>query len=253
MLRITTMFKKRIPNCSFIDVHSHIIPAVDDGAQDAAQSVAMLEQLEREGAKAVICTPHYIAESSSAYTRDQNKALFEILKKCTNLKLYLGNEIYIDEDIESWIEKGIISPLADSKYVLVELPMSGHFADYEDILLDLSRNYKVILAHPERYKSFQKDFSRIESLVNEGILLQCNFGTLQGQYGKEAMRTLKMILKKRHAFCFGTDIHHERDFCYYQQAVIRLWKIVKDEQYFRDIIYNNAEKIVTKKKHNKTK
>lgn len=253
MLRITTMFKKRIPNCSFIDVHSHIIPAVDDGAQDAAQSVAMLEQLEREGAKAVICTPHYIAESSSAYTRDQNKALFEILKKCTNLKLYLGNEIYIDEDIESWIEKGIISPLADSKYVLVELPMSGHFADYEDILLDLSRNYKVILAHPERYKSFQKDFSRIESLVNEGILLQCNFGTLQGQYGKEAMRTLKMILKRRYAFCFGTDIHRERDFCYYQQAVIRLWKIVKDEQYFRDIIYNNAEKIVTKKKHNKTK
>lgn len=247
------MLKKRIPNCSFIDVHSHIIPAVDDGAQDAAQSVAMLEQLEREGAKAVICTPHYIVDSSSAYTRDQNKALFEILKKCTSLKLYLGNEIYIDEDIENWIEKGIISPLADSNYVLVELPMSGHFTDYEDILLDLSRNYKVILAHPERYKSFQKDFSRIESLVNEGILLQCNFGTLQGQYGKEALRTLKMILKKRYVFCFGTDIHHERDFCYFQQAVIRLWKIVKDERYFRDIIYNNAEKIIGKKKHNKTK
>lgn len=242
------MFKKRIPNCSFIDVHSHIIPAVDDGAQDAAQSVAMLEQLEREGAKAIICTPHYIADSGSAYTREQNKALFEILKRCTKLKLYLGNEIYIDENIEELLAKKIVSPLADSEYVLVELPMSGHFADYEDILLDLSRSYKVILAHPERYKAFQKDFSLIESLVKEGILLQCNFGTLQGQYGKEAMRTLKQILKKRYAFCFGTDIHHERDFCYFQQAIIRLWKIVKDDKYFRDIIYYNAEKIISKKK-----
>lgn len=247
------MLKTRIPNCSFIDVHSHIIPAVDDGAQDAAQSVAMLEQLEREGAKAVICTPHYILDSSSAYTREQNETLFEILKKCTTLDLYLGNEIYIDECIEGLIEQDIVSTLADSKYVLVELPMSGRFADYEDILLDLSRHYRVILAHPERYKSFQKDFSLIENLVNEGILLQCNFGTLQGQYGKEAMRTLKMILKKRYAFCFGTDIHQERDFCYYQQAVIRLWRIVKDEQYFRDIIYNNAEKIISKKKRKKTK
>ena len=70
------MLKRKIPDCSFIDVHSHIIPAVDDGAQDAAQSVAMLEQLEREGAKAIICTPHYIVDSSSAYTRDQNKTLF---------------------------------------------------------------------------------------------------------------------------------------------------------------------------------
>ena len=247
------MLKTRIPNCSFIDVHSHIIPAVDDGAQDAAQSVAMLEQLEREGAKAVICTPHYILDSSSAYTREQNETLFEILKKCTTLDLYLGNEIYIDECIEGLIEQDIVSTLADSKYVLVELPMSGRFADYEDILLDLSRHYRVILAHPERYKSVQKDFSLIENLVNEGILLQCNFGTLQGQYGKEAMRTLKMILKKRYAFCFGTDIHQERDFCYYQQAVIRLWRIVKDEQYFRDIIYNNAEKIISKKKRKKTK
>lgn len=246
------MLKRKIPDCSFIDVHSHIIPAVDDGAQDAAQSVAMLEQLEREGAKAIICTPHYIADSSSAYTREQNKTLFEILKKCTKLKLYLGNELYIDECLDGLLSKGIVSSLAGSKYVLVELPMSGHFADYEDILLDLSCNYKVILAHPERYKSFQRDFSLIESLVNEGILLQCNLGTLQGQYGKEALRTLKMILKKRYVFCFGSDIHHERDFCYYQQAIIRLWKIVKDTKYFRDIIYNNAEKIISKKSCNLT-
>ncbi len=246
------MLKRKIPDCSFIDVHSHIIPAVDDGAQDAAQSVAMLEQLEREGAKAIICTPHYIVDSSSAYTREQNKTLFEILKKCTKLKLYLGNELYIDECLDGLLSKGIVSSLAGSKYVLVELPMSGHFADYEDILLDLSRNYKVILAHPERYKSFQRDFSLIESLVNEGILLQCNLGTLQGQYGKEALRTLKMILKKRYVFCFGSDIHHERDFCYYQQAIICLWKIVKDTKYFRDIIYNNAEKILSKKSRNLT-
>ena len=67
------------------------------------------------------------------------------------------------------------------------------------------------------------------------------------------LRLIKQILKKRYAFCFGSDIHHERDFCYYQQAVIRLWKLVKDEQYFRDIIYNNAEKIIDKKKSSKTK
>ena len=243
------MAKKKLPDCSFIDVHAHILPGIDDGAKTIFDSRLLVAQLRSEGAKAIICTPHYIPNTDSVSPKEANESLLFDLKQTeqARTKLYLGNELYIDVDLDVFLKKKLISPLAGSKYLLVELPMSGKFDDYEDILNYLNRSYKVILAHPERYTSFQKDFSKIERLVEYGILLQCNYGTLMGQYGKEAEKTLKKILKNHYAFCFGSDIHHLREDGYYKRAIEKLYKVVRNEQYFRDIIYNNPSKIILKK------
>ena len=238
---------RRLPDCSFIDTHAHILPSIDDGAGNITESRLLIAQLRSEGAKAIICTPHFIPNTKTCSPKEDNQALLDEVKALeTRTKLYLGNELYIDEDLDVYLKKGQASSLARSKYILVELPMTGRFGDYEDVLSYLNRKYKVILAHPERYETFQKDFKLIENLAELGILFQCNYGTLMGQYGKAAEKTLKKILKKHYAFCFGSDIHHIRENGYYKHAIEKLFKITKNEAYFRDLIYNNPAKIILK-------
>ena len=104
--------------------------------------------------------------------------------------------------------------------------MSGIFDGYEDIFRDLSaEGFKVILAHPERYISVQKDFQILERLKNLGVLFQSNLGSIVGQYGHHAEKTVKKMAKKDLIFCFGTDTHHMRDFSEIDLALKKLTKI----------------------------
>ena len=138
-----------------IDIHSHVLPGIDDGSKNITMSLEILKGLEEQGVTDLICTPHYIAETSQVSPRAKNEELLKKLqerakKKGIKTNLYLGNEIYIDRDIAKLIRAKKISPLAKSKYLLVELPMSGEFEQYEDILLSLQqKKWQVILAHPD--------------------------------------------------------------------------------------------------------
>ena len=136
------------------------------------------------------------------------------------------------------------SPLAKSKYLLVELPMSGKFEQYEDILLNLQQSgWTVILAHPERYLSFQKHYGKIVRLYKQGVLLQCNLGSFIGQYGRRAKKTAKKIAKDKLLFCVGTDIHHTRNFNEIAKAQKKLGKYY--EYYELDaVLVQNPHKIV---------
>ena len=232
-----------------IDIHSHVLPGIDDGSKNITMSLDILKGLEEQGVTDLICTPHYIAETSQVSPRSKNLELLEKLqksaeKKGLKIKLYLGNEIYIDKDISKLLRLKKISPLGKSKYLLVELPMSGEFEQYEDILLNLiQKKWKVILAHPERYHSFQKNYSKITELHNQGILLQCNLGSFIGQYGKHAKKTAQKIAKDKLIYCVGTDIHHTRDYTEIAKAQKKLRKYY--EFYELDaILVQNPLKIV---------
>lgn len=232
-----------------IDIHSHVLPGIDDGSKNITMSLEILKGLEEQGVTDLICTPHYIAETSQVSPRAKNEELLKKLqerakKKGIKTNLYLGNEIYIDRDIAKLIRAKKISPLAKSKYLLVELPMSGEFEQYEDILLSLQqKNWQVILAHPERYHSFQKDYKKVLEMHKQGILLQCNLGSFIGQYGKHAKKTAQKIAKDKLIFCIGTDIHRPRDYEEIAKAQKRLRKYY--EFYELDaILVQNPLKIV---------
>ena len=232
-----------------IDIHSHVLPGIDDGSKNITMSLDILKGLEEQGVTDLICTPHYIAETSQISPRNKNLELLEKLqksaeKKGLKIKLYLGNEIYIDKNIPKLLRLKKISPLGKSKYLLVELPMSGEFEQYEDILLNLiQKKWKVILAHPERYHSFQKNYSKLTELHNQGILLQCNLGSFIGQYGKHAKKTAQKIAKDKLIYCVGTDIHHTRDYTEIAKAQKKLRKYY--EFYELDaILVQNPLKIV---------
>ena len=137
-----------------------------------------------------------------------------------------------------------ISTLADSKYVLVELPMSGEWDGYEDVLLMVKQaGYKPILAHPERYQAFQKDYSLITELCNMGILMQCNFGSIIGQYGRKARKTIKKMAKDNLIFCLGSDIHRPRAATDLIKAQTKLGRYY-DEAGLKQILEKNPRKIL---------
>lgn len=230
-----------------IDIHSHILPGVDDGSKSFEQSLAMLSGLSEQGITEIICTPHYIAETMQVSPRATNqKIIIKLRQKAANIniKIHLGNEIYIDPKIADLIRNRQISPLANSKYLLIELPMTGEFEQYEDIFLSLqNEGWKVILAHPERYQSFQNDFNKVLEMHQQGVLLQCNLGSFIGQYGKHAKKTAQKIAKQRLIFCFGTDIHHERDYNEIAKAQKKLLKYYTEPDLHR-LLVENPRRIV---------
>ena len=109
-----------------IDVHSHILPGIDDGARDFEHSIDILRELSSYGVTDVIATPHYISETEYVSTVLDNDRLLEELKdriktEEIGINLYLGNEIYIEKNIGVLLDKNKITPLAKSKYLLIEL------------------------------------------------------------------------------------------------------------------------------------
>ena len=232
-----------------IDLHSHILPGIDDGASDFDASIKLIKELVSSGVTDIFATPHYVDETVYVSPKINNVSLLEQLRERIsvegiNVKLHLGNEIYISRELLNLLNDGIISTLMDSQYLLVELPMDGDFPGYRDILLELIRaGYHVVLAHPERYSSFQKDFSLIVDLHNMGVLFQCNFGSIVGQYGKSAKKTLINMLKQNMVFGFGSDIHHPRGEFFVRNAVNELSKYCS-KQKIEEMLILNPQKIL---------
>lgn len=233
-----------------VDIHSHLLYGIDDGSKSIEESVTIIEDLKNFGYDALILTPHYIKDSQYNYTRKHNMKLLENLKEAVSkrgisIELYLGNELYIDEDLYELLENGSVSSLNGSNYVLIEIPMSGIHSDYIDIFSFLIANgYKVILAHPERYLSFQKDFSKISELIDCGVLLQCNIGSIVGDYGLGAQKLVKKLFKKKLVSFLGTDIHHrKKDYSSWEKAKKKILKYLTEDE-FEKLIESNPRQII---------
>ena len=196
-----------------IDIHSHILPGIDDGARTLYDSVEIARELASQGITDIIATPHYVNETKYVSPRGHNRRLLmELRKKLAEegvkVNVYLGNEIYIDEEIEKLIKMGKISTLADSRYLLVELPLHEKYQNYEDVLGSLLNvGYQVVLAHPERYEIVQEDYGVAKELYEMGVLFQCNLCSIVGKYGKNARKMIRKLAKDKMIFAFGSDIH----------------------------------------------
>lgn len=218
-----------------IDLHNHCLPGVDDGARTFEESLEIVRGLAAQGITEIYLTPHYIHDTDQDSPRFENTNRYNFLRASARherlgVTFHLGNEIYIDPNIEKLIRFGKIKSLGETDYLLIELPMSGEYPDYEGIFLQLLQDgYKVLLAHPERYLAFQKDYSRILELNSLGVLFQCNLGSLIDQYGKDARKTLIKMIKDDLVFGFGTDIHRVRDFDEVKKAIAILEKYYGDD------------------------
>lgn len=232
-----------------IDIHSHILPGVDDGAADIDASMVLIRELVNNGVTDIVATPHYVDETSyvskvAANTKLLKKLRTRLKKEKINVELYLGNEIYIGPRILNLLETGEITALGASKYLLVELPMSGEYPGYMDVFMELQRaGYFVVLAHPERYTAFFKDFDSIRELYDMGVLLQCNLGSFVGHYGKHSRKIAEKLAKNDMIFAVATDIHHPRGDKFMPTAIKRLSKFYGTFE-LEDILEKNPRKIL---------
>ncbi len=233
-----------------IDVHNHLLFGIDDGSRSIEESVSIIRKLSKIGITDIILTPHYIKDSSYVSPKSNNIKLMKQLKEALeynniNVNLYLGNEIYIDKDIEKLLYQRQMSSLNNTNFLLVELPMSGQWDGYQDVFMDLLNiECQVVLAHPERYNSFQEDFNKIYELRDMGVIFQCNVGSLIGQYGKSAKKVVKRMLKEDLIYMFGTDIHHEKDDYNFLEEAKKVMRKYVSEKKINDLLINNAKEII---------
>ena len=232
-----------------IDIHSHILHGIDDGSRDIAESVDIVRQLVEQGVTDVIATPHYVDGTNFVSSRATNLKLLAELKQALieedlQINVFLGNEIYIGDNIIDLMEAGKISTLADSEYLLAELPLDDEFPNYMDYLQDLvDYGFKVLLAHPERYTIVQENYEIVRDLCKMGVLLQCNLGSIVGRYGKEAKRVIKRLAKDKMIFAFGSDIHRSSMTPYLTLAQKKLTKYYSERE-LHWLLVGNPKKII---------
>jgi len=233
------------------DIHSHILFNVDDGAKSIEESIALLKKMSEIGFKNVILTPHYIKGSEyNSQNEEKLIKLKEIKEELTNqnikINIYLGNEIFINNEIYELIKAGHIYTLNNTKYILVELPFHNQIVNLEDIIYELRvKGLIPIIAHPERYSYFQKNYKEIDRLYEEGFLFQGNYASILGYYGKDSQKLLKYMLKKQYIDYLGTDIHRANKTYVinkYKKIEKKIIKITK-EDYYQEI-KNNCNNLV---------
>ncbi len=240
-----------------VDIHSHVINNIDDGSKSIEDSIEMLKNLSEAGITDIIFTPHYIVDTDYQQTfAKRNKAYNNLVNKIKEEKIkintYLANEIFIDVDIKKYIKKDKLT-INGGDYILLEFPMTGRYNNSYGIIAGLiDEGYKVILAHPERYHTVQKDIHVLDELKELGVMFQSNIGSLYGAYGSKPKKAFKKLIKNKYIDFLATDIHRPS---YKYSNIVKLEKKLKrycDSEYFEKITYKNAKyKLLRKKRKTK--
>lgn len=195
-----------------IDTHLHILPGVDDGPASIEEALALARALVQEGISYAVATPHFNDEfpvCSAAEIQARVWDLQQILdQQCIPLRLFAGHEALIKPGLVEDIQTGRLATLNGSRYLLLELWNSAWLPETERVIFEL-RAFGVIpmLAHPERYRVFQKDPERLAALLHQGVLAQLTAGSLLGMQGNTARRTAETLLKKGLIHCIASDAH----------------------------------------------
>ena len=195
-----------------IDIHSHILPNIDDGARSIEETFNLIKEAQKAGFEAIISTSHYM---ENYYETDVPEREVWVKAICENLQtknietnLYLGNEIYFSDNIIELLEQRKASTINDTSYVLFELPLNAEPMNLYDVVYEMLQ-YKLvpILAHPERYSYVQKDPDLIYDLIEKGVLMQANYGSIIGQYGEKAQIIVRKFFKNNMVHFLGSDVH----------------------------------------------
>ena len=197
-----------------IDFHSHILPNIDDGSRSIEETFNLIKEAKNVGFDAIISTSHYMENYYETYTPEREvwvNAIYENLQaKNIDIRLYLGNEIYLSENIIKLLEEGKASTINDTSYVLFEMPLNAEPMNLYDLVYQMLQCKLVpILAHPERYSFVQKDPDLIYDLIQKGVLMQANYGSIIGQYGEKAKIIVKKFFENRMIHFLGSDVHRQ--------------------------------------------
>ena len=162
----------------------------------------------------------------------------------------MGNEVFINNNIYELLNKGEISTINSSRYLLIEFPLDQKLKTITDTLYELKiKGIIPIIAHPERYQYVKENINIVNDWINEGALLQSNYGSIAGIYGEQAKRVVKKLLKKNLISILATDIHFPDSKIYENMEKInkKIKRIIGEEK-FIELTIENPNKIINNEK-----
>ena len=226
-----------------IDLHCHLLPGVDDGPKTLKDALLLARSLADQGFSHVVATPHYIEDYSrdfrnrveEAYTRFKGALEAEKIP----LTVYLGGELMLIPGLGDLAKRRELPTLNGTRYVLVELPLYQPLPLYmEEVFFTLkARGYIPLLAHPERVEAFKKNSDKLYKLIQSGVLVQVNMGSLAGLYGSSANRLARKLLQNNLAAFLATDSHDA-------SRVNLIAGELKKNSYSLDLLRGNPKKVL---------
>jgi len=197
-----------------VDFHSHLVPGVDDGCSSIEESIEIIQALSNLGYQKIITTPHIMGDG---YTNNSEglKTEFEHLQKAVleaaiPVKMGLSAEYFLDDEMKELIVLGDLMPIGN-RFLLVETSTNYEFPQFKELLFLLqNKKYKVVLAHPERYRFFYEEetkWSDYEQLKDSGIYFQLNLFSLVGLYGQKTQRIAEEMIEREWYDFACTDLH----------------------------------------------
>lgn len=232
---------------NIIDMHCHILPGLDDGAQSLEEAVRALQEAKKQGIDQVILTPHHYPDSDMPI-----ELIFQTMKQLEDaiqeneigIKLYPGHGCLYYTDLPEKLDKQEVLTLAGSRYVLVEFLENVH---YREILYGMRQlkeaGYIPILAHYERYRTLMQK-GKVAKLKDEGFLLQLNFDTVQRQYGLLKKNPYLGDLKKGYVDFMSSDCHGMKYRKYFIEPSVDWMLQNLSAEKTKEILVDNPSKII---------
>lgn len=196
-----------------IDMHSHILFGVDDGPETMEETVRILEQMVYEGVTDVIATPHAFSPHFHV-SRNEIEGQIDLLKDVVRaaripVKLHTGQEVRLCEHLVEKVLRGDALTLANSRYLLLELPTQSVPAYTVSIIQSLlGEGYIPIIAHPERNRAIAEKPERLERLIRNGALAQITAGSVAGHFGRNVQKLSLQLIEANLIHTYGSDVHN---------------------------------------------
>jgi len=197
------------------DMHSHLVPAIDDGSPDVDTSLQLIKGLAELGYKKIITTPHILWEIYPNTPEKIGNGLQQVQqaagKEGIDVQLHAAAEYFIDEHFQSQLQNKQPLLTISGNMVLVEISMMNAPLDLMETLFEMQmQNYQPVIAHPERYVYLSRNKEFFENLKNAGYLFQLNLLSLTGHYGTAVKELAEYLIKQDYYDLAGTDLHHAR-------------------------------------------
>lgn len=232
------------------DIHCHILPGIDDGAGDPAQSLSMAALAWESGVKTIVATPHFRGTEDQLSLLPRIQAKTEELRKDLHragipLELHAGAEVLCLPQTLMMAKKGRLPTLAGTKYVLTEFYFDSEMSFIQEALLGLQdAGYQPVVAHPERYEAVQKEPGRLEEWFHRGYVIQVNKGSPLGAFGGNVRRTAVELLEHGLVHVLASDGHSARHRTPHMGGIRGFCMEHLGEQYTRILLEENPGRIV---------
>ncbi len=196
------------------DIHSHLIPGIDDGSKTMNESILLIREMHNLGYKKLITTPHimndYYKNTPEIIKQGLEKLKVAIANENIDIEIEAAAEYMLDDGFEKKLKAGNLLTFGNN-FILVEMSYMTEFPNLSSILFELqTEGYKVVLAHPERYNYWHHTFEKYQELRDRDVYLQMNINSLTGWYSPESRKIAKKLLENDMIQFLGSDLHNEQ-------------------------------------------